>query len=283
MPSSRSRWACWRRRNCSASTPTCRRRPGRHSQGAPFRAPAAGRSLGRRKPCLRAPAFFFTQGLSYAQQMANHPQTLYGIADSPVGLAAYFLDHDALSYELIARVFDGQRAGLTRDDVLDNVTITWLTNTAMSGGSSLSGEQASVFRCRGRLHPGCRERLSRRALSSPAELGGAGVSQTDPLQQGRQGRALRGLGTAAALLQKRFVPASDRCANSRGRQSALGDGTALQHVVPASRRATRVHELLDQFFRGTDACSRNNSTIAAVSLGWPPFRWLRRGSAREIR
>jgi len=78
-------------------------------------------------------AFFFTHGLSYAQQMANHPQTLYGIADSPVGLAAWFLDHDLLSYELIARAFDGQREGLTRDDVLDNITITWLTNTGISG------------------------------------------------------------------------------------------------------------------------------------------------------
>jgi pimeloyl-ACP methyl ester carboxylesterase len=65
--------------------------------------------------------------------MGLRPQTLYGIADSPVGLAAYFLDHDARSYELIARVFDGQTEGLTRDDVLDNITITWLTNTAISG------------------------------------------------------------------------------------------------------------------------------------------------------
>ena len=77
-------------------------------------------------------AFFFTHGLSYAQQMANHPQTLYGIADSPVGLAAWFLDHDLRSYEMIARTFDGQREGLTRDDVLDNLTLTWLTNTALS-------------------------------------------------------------------------------------------------------------------------------------------------------
>ncbi len=76
--------------------------------------------------------FFFTHGLSYAQQMANHPQTLYGIADSPVGLAAWFLDHDLRSYELIARAFDGKREGLSRDDVLDNITITWLTNSAIS-------------------------------------------------------------------------------------------------------------------------------------------------------
>ena len=60
------------------------------------------------------------------------PQTLYGIADSPVGLAAYLLDHDARSYELIARAFAGRPGGLTRDDVLDNITLTWLTNTAIS-------------------------------------------------------------------------------------------------------------------------------------------------------
>jgi pimeloyl-ACP methyl ester carboxylesterase len=76
--------------------------------------------------------FFFTNGLSYAQQMANHPQTLYGIADSPVGLAAWFLDHDLLSYQLIARAFDGKREGLTRDDILDNITLAWLTNTGIS-------------------------------------------------------------------------------------------------------------------------------------------------------
>ena len=66
--------------------------------------------------------FFFTHGLAYAQQMGKRPQTLYGIADSPVGLAAWFLDHDMLSYELIARVFDGKPEGLTRDDILDNIT-----------------------------------------------------------------------------------------------------------------------------------------------------------------
>ena len=77
-------------------------------------------------------AFFYSKGLSYALEMGNRPQTLYGIADSPVGLAAWMLDHDALSYELIARVFDGHPEGLTRDDVLDNITLFWLTNTAIS-------------------------------------------------------------------------------------------------------------------------------------------------------
>jgi pimeloyl-ACP methyl ester carboxylesterase len=76
--------------------------------------------------------FFFKHGVGYAGEMANRPQTLYGIADSPVGLAAWILDHDARSYELIARVFDGKTEGLTRDDILDNITLYWLTNTAVS-------------------------------------------------------------------------------------------------------------------------------------------------------
>src|SRR5438132_10337197 len=77
--------------------------------------------------------FVYSKGIAYSYQMGLRPQTLYGIADSPVGLAAYFLDHDAWSYALISRVFSGEAAGLTRHDVLDNITITWLTNTAISG------------------------------------------------------------------------------------------------------------------------------------------------------
>lgn len=89
--------------------------------------------------------FFLTQDLSYAQQMASRPQTLYAIADSPVGLAAWFLDHDVRSYELIARVFDGQSEGLTRDDVLDNVTLTWLTNTAISSARLYKENKLAFF------------------------------------------------------------------------------------------------------------------------------------------
>ena len=90
-------------------------------------------------------AFFLTQGLSYAQQMANHPQTLYGIADSPVGLAAWFLDHDLLSYELITRAFDGQPEGLSREDVLDNITIAWLTRTGISGARLYRENKLPLF------------------------------------------------------------------------------------------------------------------------------------------
>jgi pimeloyl-ACP methyl ester carboxylesterase len=75
---------------------------------------------------------FFATGVAYAFEMGLRPQTLYGIADSPVGLAAWMLDHDARSLALIARSFDGQSEGLTRDDVLDNITLFWLTNTGVS-------------------------------------------------------------------------------------------------------------------------------------------------------
>ena len=75
---------------------------------------------------------FYKNGLGYALEMNNRPQTLYGIVDSPVGLAAWMIDHDIRSYQMIARSFDGKPEGLTPDDVLDNVTLYWLTNTAIS-------------------------------------------------------------------------------------------------------------------------------------------------------
>ncbi len=88
--------------------------------------------------------FFYKHGLAYAQEMTNRPQTLYAIEDSPIGLAAWMLDHDARSYALIARVFDGQREGLTRDDILNNVTLYWLTETGVSS-SRLYWENKLAF------------------------------------------------------------------------------------------------------------------------------------------
>jgi pimeloyl-ACP methyl ester carboxylesterase len=75
---------------------------------------------------------FYGKGLGYAIEMSHRPQTLYGIVDSPVGLAAWMIDHDIRSYLMIARAFAGGTEGLSRDDVLDNVTLYWLTNTAIS-------------------------------------------------------------------------------------------------------------------------------------------------------
>jgi pimeloyl-ACP methyl ester carboxylesterase len=79
--------------------------------------------------------FLYSAGIGYAAEMATQPQTLYGVADSPVGLAAWMINHDARSYQDIADAFAGHPVGdLTRDEVLDNVTFYWLTNTAVSSG-----------------------------------------------------------------------------------------------------------------------------------------------------
>jgi pimeloyl-ACP methyl ester carboxylesterase len=96
--------------------------------GAP---PPAGLSDDERHAYDRL-VFFYTRGLAYAREMGNRPQTLYAIEDSPIGLAAWILDHDERSYLLMARVFDGVSEGLTRDEILDNITLYWLTNTAVS-------------------------------------------------------------------------------------------------------------------------------------------------------
>jgi pimeloyl-ACP methyl ester carboxylesterase len=94
-------------------------------------------------------AFFYKDGLGYAIEMSKRPQTLYGIADSPVGLAGWILDHDARSYELIRRVFDGQTEGLTRDDILENITLYWLTNTAISSARLYWEYKGAFFQVRG--------------------------------------------------------------------------------------------------------------------------------------
>jgi len=119
---------------------------------------------------------FYKNGLGYALEMNNRPQTLYGIADSPVGLAAWMIDHDIRSYRMIARAFDGKPEGLTRDDILDNVTLYWLTNTAISSARLYWDTRHNLpaggfFDVRGIKIPGRRERFRRRDLPGAQELG----------------------------------------------------------------------------------------------------------------
>ena len=94
--------------------------------------------------------FLFTKGIGYATEMGNRPQTLYGLADSPAALAAWMLDHDARSLDDIARAFKGEPVGdLTRDEVLDNVTLTWLTNTGVSSGRLYWENELGFFDVKG--------------------------------------------------------------------------------------------------------------------------------------
>jgi pimeloyl-ACP methyl ester carboxylesterase len=92
---------------------------------------------------------FVFKHVGYAVMMATHPQSLTMLADSPIGLAAYMLDFDLRLYALIERVFDGKPEGLTRDDVVDNMTLYWLTNTALSSARLYWENKFSYFDAKG--------------------------------------------------------------------------------------------------------------------------------------
>src|SRR5947209_15113933 len=86
--------------------------------------------------------------------MGFRPRTLYGLADSPAALAAWMLDNDARSYEDIARAFAGDPVdNLTRDEVLDNITMTWVTNTGISSGRLYWENKLGFFDIKGASVP----------------------------------------------------------------------------------------------------------------------------------
>ena len=110
------------------------------------------------------------------------------------------LDHDAASLELISQAFAGQPGGLTRDDVLDNITLFWLTNTAISASRLYAENKFSFFGVKGVKIPVAVSVFPDELYQAPRSWARTRVSQADPLQQAQQRRALRRLGTAAALL-----------------------------------------------------------------------------------
>jgi pimeloyl-ACP methyl ester carboxylesterase len=113
-------------------------------------------------------SFLFTKGIGYAVEMNLRPQTLYGLADSPVALAAWMLDHDARSYEDIAAAFAGHPVGnLTRDEVLDNITLTWVTNTGMSSGRLYWENKLGFFDVKGVTVPAAVSVFPRELYQAP--------------------------------------------------------------------------------------------------------------------
>ena len=112
-------------------------------------APAPATLSADEKACYDELLFVFSKGIGYAFQMGLRPQTLYGIADSPIGLASYLLDHDARSYKLISGAFAGKPSGISRDDFLDNITLTWLTNTGVSSGRLYWENKLGFFNAKG--------------------------------------------------------------------------------------------------------------------------------------
>ena len=169
------------------------------------------------RAALDALATFRASGFGYFLEQATRPQTIgYALLDSPVALAAWMLDHDTDSYYKISRAFvDGQPAGnLTRDHIVDNITLYWLTGTGASAARSYWENGRAQAQQRGRpgssggLAPGRLHHVPRRDLRGPAQLGRAVLPQPHLLQRGRQGRPLRRLGRARALRERdpRGVP-----------------------------------------------------------------------------
>jgi len=123
--------------------------PAEINEAAQSGAPAPSGLSAEEKRAYERLAFVYQKGIGYAYQMGLRPQTLSALADSPIGLATYLLDHDARSLELIARSFDGQTEGLTPDDVLDNVTLFWLTNTGVSSARLYWENKLAFFSVKG--------------------------------------------------------------------------------------------------------------------------------------
>ena len=193
-----SRWRCSGRWDCSASIRTCRRRSRTTSRRPCSSATHLHADLSEEERYAWDQLdFFYKHGLAYAQEMGNRPQTLYALEDSPVGLAAWMLDHDARSLSLMARVFDGQAEGLSKDDILDNATLYWVRRTAVSSARLYWESKLAFFAPKGVDLPVGGQRLPRRDLRGPARLGRERVSQADPLQPAAQGRPLRRVGAAA--------------------------------------------------------------------------------------
>lgn len=146
--------------------------------------------------------FFYENGLGYANEMALRPQMLYGLEDSPVGLAAWILDHDAGSYAMLACAIDGQPEGLTKDNILDNITLYWLSDTAMSSArlywdNSVSAKKG-FFDVKGVAMPVVVSAYPMRSIRCRG-VGRRRLIPSSFITTSFQGHSLRCLGTAGIL------------------------------------------------------------------------------------
>ena len=205
--------------------------------------------------------FFYTKGIGYGIEMITQPQTLYGIADSPVGLAAWMLNHDEASYSDIADAVAGHPVGnLTRDEVLDNLTFYWLTNTGISSARLYWENTYDFFGVQNVSIPAAVSVFPQGDLQGPAQLGRAGLPQAHLLQRGRPGLPLRRLAGTGPVQQRgsRGVPVTAltqtpaggarqlRAARTRqaparapGRGIELQGGQCYGSVLARARRTAR--------------------------------------------
>jgi hypothetical protein len=153
----------------------------------------------------------FSRRRGYGQIMGTRPQTLSGLADSPAGLAAWLLDHGdgyaepaaAMTSAVLGHTVNGHPAGdLTRDDVLDNITLYWLTNTAISSARLYWENKVSPYLRANVCIAAAVTVFPWRKFSGPAELDGTSLPQADLLPPSRQRRPLRSVGTATTLFRR---------------------------------------------------------------------------------
>ena len=212
------------------------------------------------RAAAEAVATFRQDGFGYFLEMATRPQTIgYALLDSPVALAAWLLDHDTDSYYKISRAFvDGEPVGnLTRENILDNITLYWLTGTAASAARSYweDGRALAAALASGQPPPPVSVPVGFTTFpgeiwASPAELGRGGLPRPRLLQRGRQGRPLRRLGGAGALLHRgarrvplaALAPGRRRSLGSAGRDRCgtsgpLGSGAGCRRVLELRERA----------------------------------------------
>ena len=241
-----------------------RRRPG---AGGPHR-----RRRRRRSTCWSTSS---RPGPATRPRWRNRPQTLYGIADSPVGLAAWMLDHDVASYELIARAFDGHPGGLSRDDVLDNITHYWLTNTAISSARLYWESKLPFFDVKGVDIPVGVTVFRRRALPGPAELGRAGLPAAHPLQRDRPRAATSPPGSSRRSSRRRCGRRSGRCGDQVG-------GAPRRGRLPAARRGHDVAELGAADAGGPAREGRRGPVLHLLLHQLAAHRALRQGVGRGV-
>ena len=190
--------------------------------------------------------FFYKHGLAYAQEMSNRPQTLYGVEDSPVGLAAWMLDHDARSYELIARVFAGRSEGLTRDDVLDNITLYWLTHTAVSSARLYWESKLPFFAPKGVTIPVAVSAYPDEIYTAP-EVGQSTPIRNSFITTGCSKGGISQRGSSLRVFRKNCVRVSGRFAEDQFRQRFKTPRTAFVRdrstLIPCSQGCpSGVHE-----------------------------------------
>ena len=214
--------------------------------------------------------FLYTKGLGYGIEMGNRPQTLYGLADSPVALAAWMLDHDVYSYEDIASAFRGEPVGnLTRDEVLDNITLTWVTNTGVSSGRLYWENTLDFFDAKGVTVPAAVSVFPRELYRAPRSWAEQAYPEPHLLQRGRQRQPLRRLAGAG--------PLHDRGAGRLPVAALIAKG-ALMSEITNTDTATVV--LVHGAF--ADASSWNGVIDAAAGQGragdgaCQPVAWNRR-------